>query len=93
MAKKRKKAAKRELINTGRDKRYVRRGGKGVSRRAPTWAARSPQTAAARPRPGLSQVRAIRATCCDGKNNYNNFISCERTTSSFCLKRVWSLWR
>ena len=25
MAKKRKKAAKRELINTGRDKRYVRR--------------------------------------------------------------------
>ena len=29
MAKKRKKAAKRELINTGRDKRYVRRGAKG----------------------------------------------------------------
>jgi len=29
MAKKRKKAAKRELIDTGRDKRYVRRGAKG----------------------------------------------------------------
>lgn len=29
MAKKGKTAAKRELINTGRDKRYVRRGGKG----------------------------------------------------------------
>jgi len=28
MAKKRKKAAKRKLINTGRDKRYVRRGAK-----------------------------------------------------------------
>jgi hypothetical protein len=29
MAKKRKKAAKRELIDTGRDKRFVRRGAKG----------------------------------------------------------------
>ena len=29
MAKKRKKAAKRELIDTGRDKRYVRRSAKG----------------------------------------------------------------
>jgi len=29
MAKKRRKAAKRELINTGRDKRYIRRGAKG----------------------------------------------------------------
>ena len=29
MAKQRKKAARRELIDTGRDKRYVRRGAKG----------------------------------------------------------------
>ena len=61
MAKKRKKAAKRELIDTGRDKRYVRRGAKGRFKESDD-VGRSFADRRRKPRPEPSPARAIRAT-------------------------------
>ena len=92
MAKKRKKAAKRELIDTGRDKRYVRRGARGDSRRSTTSAAHSPLTGA-EAKTGAKPGQGDKGPAAAERNSYSSFISCERTTSSFCLKRLCSLWR
>lgn len=53
--------SKRELIDTGTDKRYVRRDKQGSSSSPPMWADPCLRTSATNPRPTRSRARVIAA--------------------------------
>jgi hypothetical protein len=73
-APKKKKSAKRELIHTGRDKRYVRR--KASSKRVMTLAARYRKIANERRRRVPSPAKAIRVIARAGKVNPGSLVEC-----------------
>ncbi|HEV8377485.1 MAG TPA: hypothetical protein VGP99_01450 [Tepidisphaeraceae bacterium] len=67
----RRSSSKRELVNTGRDKRFVRRDTQANSRKATTSAAPWPPTAAAAPRRNPRAAKATAATAAEpARNNF-----------------------